>query len=86
MFSNPQLNSLGRGFIPRPKSNLDNTDFLVSFIKSVEIGNSLYLAIKPLSIIFINFYMQTYEAIKKSTLRDPPPIPPFNFYEGGNSE
>jgi len=82
--SNP-LNGLGRGFIPRPISNLDNTSFLVSFIRAMEIGNSIYLDDVALSTIFTNFCVQTYEPIKKSAYRQLPPVPLFKFHMGGNN-
>ena len=77
------VNSLGRGFIPRPKSNSVISSFLVSFIRRLEIGNSASVHNIGRKMIFANFCLKTNETKKRKHCGTFPPIPPFNSTQGG---
>ena len=79
------LNSLGRGFIPRPKNNSVISSFLVSFIRPLEIGNSVSSGNTSQSITSENFWVKTHETKKESTSCALPPVPPSRIYTGGNN-
>lgn len=78
------MNSLGRGFIPRPKDNSVISSFLVSFVRALEIGNSRFAGDIRHAIITENFCKKTNETKKRRTTVAFPPIPPFKLYSGGN--
>ena len=79
------INSLGRGFIPRPKNNSVISSFLVSFIRPLEIGNSASTRNIKHSMISANFWVKTLGTKKESTICALPPVPPSRIYTGGNN-
>ena len=79
------LNSLGRGFIPRPKNNSVISSFLVSFIRSLEIGNSVPSGNISQPTNSENFWVKTLGTKKESTICALPPVPPSRIYTGGNN-